>query len=196
MRLGSAPFTLAMIAICVVVYGVDWLMQGTLTRAGALYPPLVQDGQWWRLITSGFLHDIARPQHLLFNMIALLQAGAFVEFCYGTPRYAVIYLVSLLGGSVAAYYTTLGQNVYTLGASGAIMGVFGAMAVLAFKLPQLRRALLQSAILPILLTLGVGAFNPGISNAAHIGGVLTGAFVALVLSPVRGRELAPVDQDA
>jgi rhomboid protease GluP len=193
-RLTTAPFTLAMIAICVVVYAADWLMQGALTQAGALYPPLVQQGQWWRLITSGFLH--ANLPHVLFNMYALLQAGALVEFCYGTPRYATIYLLSLLGGSVAAYYSTLGQNIYTLGASGAIMGVFGAMAVLAFKLPQLRRALLQSAILPILLTLGYGAFNAGISNAAHIGGVLTGVLVAVVLNPVRGRELAPVDQDA
>ncbi len=172
-------------------------MQGTLTRAGALYPPLVQDGQWWRLITSGFLHDIARPQHLLFNMIALLQAGAFVEFCYGTPRYAVIYLVSLLGGSVAAYYTThAGTERLHARRFGSDHGRVRRDGGPGVQTAQLRRALLQSAILPILLTLGVGAFNPGISNAAHIGGVLTGAFVALVLSPVRGRELAPVDQDA
>ena len=183
-----------MIGICVVVYGVDWLMGGALSNAGALYPPLIQQGQWWRFITAGFLH--LNPPHLLFNMYALFQAGTLVEFCYGTPRYAAIYLLALLGGNAAAYYSTLGQNVATLGASGAIMGVFGAMAVLAFKLPQLRGALLRSAILPILLTLGYGAINPGISNAAHIGGVLTGALVALVLNPVRGRELAPVDQDA
>jgi len=83
----------------------------------------------------------------------------------------------------------LGTPQITAGASGAIMGIFGAMAVLAFKLPPLRRELWQAAIVPIALTLGYGFFNHNISNAGHIGGVITGAIVAALLRPSRGQEM-------
>jgi len=145
----------------------------------------VLHGQWWRLITMGFVHF--GWAHIFFNSYALFQAGALVEYIYGTPRYAVIYSISLLGGSIAAYLTTIGSQVVTAGASGAIMGVFGAMVVLGLKLPPLRRELVQSAVLPILLTLGYGFMNPGISNAGHIGGVITGMLVATLLRPARGQ---------
>ena len=71
----------------------------------------------------------------------------------------------------------------------AIMGVFGAMGVLGFKLPHARRALLQSALFPIVLTLGNGLLNPGISNAGHIGGLIGGVLVAAVLTPARAAML-------
>jgi rhomboid protease GluP len=190
MRLGTAPFTVTMVALCVIIFAVDFFMNGALQPALAVHPASIQQGQWWRLITAGFVHN-GLP-HIFFNMYALLQAGSFVEFCYGTPRYALIYVAALLAGNIAAFVTTLGHDVHTLGASGAIMGVFGAMAILGFKLPRLRGALLQAALLPILLTLGYGLIVPFISNAAHIGGVLAGALVALMLNPVRGRELVPI----
>lgn len=69
------------------------------------------------------------------------------------------------------------------------MGVFGAIAVLGLKVPPLRHVLLNNAVLPILLTLGNGFINPGISNAAHIGGVIAGALVALALRPARAEDI-------
>src|SRR5579872_1289314 len=121
-----------MLFVCWAVFVLDAVLPhsgglGPLSQAGVLFPPLVAAGQWWRLITNGFIHF--GLQHILFNSIALWQAGTVVEFVYGTPRYAMIYLAALLGGSVAAYYSTLGSQSITAGASGAIMGVFGAMAV-------------------------------------------------------------------
>ena len=69
------------------------------------------------------------------------------------------------------------------------MGVFGAMGILAIKLPPLRRELGQAAIVPIILTLGYGFLNPNISNAAHIGGVVCGAIMAVLLTPARGQDM-------
>ena len=187
----TASFTTLMLIACWVVFLIDLVLPkgpsglGPLAEAGVLYPPLVLHGQVWRLLTSGFVHF--GFLHILFNSYALFQAGALVEYVYGSPRYAVIYLASLLGGSVAAYLTTIGTQTITAGASGAIMGVFGAMVVLGFKLPPLRRELVQSAALPILLTLGYGFMNPGISNAGHIGGVVTGMLVAALMRPARGK---------
>ena len=191
MRLSTAPLTLVLIAINIVLYGIDYLSGERLSAAFALIPAAVQHGEWWRIITGGFMH--ASWPHVLINMYALFQAGAFVEYCYGTPRYGIIYFIGLIGGGVAAYLTTIATGVPTVGASGAIMGVFGAMAVLGFKLPRLRRELLQAAIFPIVLTLGYGLFIPNISNWGHIGGLLTGSLTAALLNPVRGRELAPIE---
>ncbi|HEY6357067.1 MAG TPA: rhomboid family intramembrane serine protease [Vicinamibacterales bacterium] len=193
MRLGAAPLTLALIIINIILYGINFLSADALNRAFELDPAAVQQGEWWRILTGGFMH--ANWPHVLINMYALLLAGAFVEYCYGTPRYGLIYFAGLIGGGIAAYVTTIATGEATVGASGAIMGVFGAMAVLGLKLSRLRRELLQAAILPIVLTLGNGLFIPQISNWGHIGGLLGGSAMAALLNPVRGRELAPINQD-
>jgi rhomboid protease GluP len=188
----GAPFTTAMLFIFWAVFLLDRLSAhggatGQFMAAGAIVPSLVLQGQWWRLITYGFLHF--NFVHILFNSYALFQAGVFVEYVYGSSRYAAIYTVALIGGGIAAYLDTIGTGAYTAGASGAIMGVFGAMAVLAIKLPPLRRELAQAAIVPIVLTLGYGFFNANISNAAHIGGVVCGAIMAAFLTPARGQDM-------
>jgi rhomboid protease GluP len=188
----GAPFTTAMIGICWLVYALDSFSPhtngfGSVMIAGAIIPTAVLQGQWYRLVSYGFLHF--NLMHILFNSYALFQAGVFVEYVYGSSRYTLIYLVALVGGGIAAYMTTIGTMQVTAGASGAIMGVFGAMAVLAVKLPPLRRELFQAAILPIALTLGYGFFNQGISNAGHIGGLITGVVAAALITPARGRDM-------
>lgn len=196
MRPANAPLTISVIVICWIVFALDHVLDsrggafGPLMVLGAIIPSEVQAGQWWRIFTAGFLHfNLA---HIFFNSYALLQAGSFVEFAFGTARYSVIYFGALIVGGIAAYWSTLGTpETLTAGASGAIMGVFGAMAVLAFKLPALRGALLRSALLPIILTLGYGFTNPYISNAGHIGGVLAGALLALPLQPRIAAPLPP-----
>ena len=193
MNVRAAPVTLTLIAINIIIFVIDQATGGSLSRVGALYPQDVQHGAWWQLITSAFLH--ANLIHIGFNMFALFQAGTFVEFCYGSPRYTAIYFAGLLGGSLLAYLSTINSNIPTLGASGAIMGVFGAMVVLAFKLPPLRGALLRAAVLPILLTLANGINNPGISMGGHVGGLIAGSATALLFNPVRGRQLIPAGQD-
>lgn len=192
MRPRGAPFTTSMIALCWLAFVLDWLSPhqqgiGQFTLNGALFPDAVLQGQWWRLITYGFVH--ANIPHVLINSIALFQAGDFVEYVYGSRRYAIIYLAALIGGGLAAYLSTIGTMTITVGASGAIMGVFGAMGVLAFKLPPLRRELWRAAIFPVVLTLGYGFFNKGISNAAHLGGLITGIVAASLITPAHAREM-------
>jgi membrane associated rhomboid family serine protease len=183
----TSPLTIALVVINIVLYAIDYFTNGALSVRYALYAPAVQQGEWWRVLTYGFMHG-SWP-HVLINMYALLQAGIFVEYCYGSPRYALIYLAGLIGGGVAAYLSTIGTQAATVGASGAILGVFGAMAVLGLKLPQLRSSLLRYAFFPIVLTLGYGLVVPGISNWGHLGGLIAGGTSALLLNPVRGREL-------
>lgn len=192
MKSRSAAFTTSMIAICWLVFVLDSLSPktqgiGEITLRLSLLPDEVLHGQWWRLLTYGFVH--ANLWHILVNSIALFQAGDFVEYVYGSRRYAVIYVVALLGGGLAAYMATVGTASLTLGASGAIMGIFGAMAVLAFRLPPLRKELLRAAVVPVILTLGIGFFTPGISNAAHLGGLLSGIIAASLITPVHGRDI-------
>jgi rhomboid protease GluP len=193
----TAPVTLTMLGLCWAAFIFDFIVtsgnqpNGPLVSLGQIVPVLIQQGQWWRLITSGFIHY--GILHIAFNSYALFQVGLLVEYVYGSPRYLVIYIVALVAGGFAAYYTTIGTNNATAGASGAIMGVFGAMAVLGFKIPHARSVLLRSALMPIVLTLGNGFVNSGISNAGHIGGLIGGVAVAWILTPARLKELAPQD---
>ncbi len=192
MRPRGAVFTTTMIGICWLSFLLDAVSPhqngiGEITQLGALIPEDVLNGQWWRLVTYGFVHD--GFAHVLVNSIALFQAGDFVEYVYGSRRYAVIYLSGLVGGGFLAYLTTVGTGVATVGASGAIMGVFGAMAVLGFKLPPLRRELLRSSAIPIVLVLAYGFFDKNISNAAHIGGLICGVIAASLITPAYGREM-------
>jgi rhomboid protease GluP len=188
----GAPFTTGMIFLLWLVFIVDRLAArgadlGPFMLAGAILPDRILHGEWWRLVSYGFLHFTV--VHILFNSYALFQAGVLVEYVYGSARYAAIYFIALLGGGIAAYLWTLGSNDVTAGASGAIMGVFGAMAVLALRLPPLRRELAQAAFIPILLTLGYGFLNPGISNAGHIGGLISGALAAAFITPARADDI-------
>ena len=190
----TAPVTLTMLALCWIVFGFDFFVtggrqeMGPLVAAGQIVPSLIQAGQWWRIVTAGFIHY--GILHIAFNSYALLQVGILVEYVYGSARFLIIYLTALVAGGLAAYYWTIGSDVATAGASGAIMGVFGAMGVLGLKIPHARSALLQSALFPIVLTLGNG-LRPGsnISNAGHVGGLIAGVLIAAVMTPTRAAAL-------
>jgi membrane associated rhomboid family serine protease len=148
----------------------------------ALMPGLVADGQWWRVLTAGFLHY--GPLHLLFNMMALWVIGRDIEMVLGRTRFLAVYLVSLLGGS-AAVLLFYGANAQVAGASGAVFGLMGGLAVV------LRR--LQVPATQVLVLIGVNVVIsvvlPGISLIGHVGGLLVGAAVtaALVYAPARNR---------
>lgn len=150
---------------------------------GVLYPPPVAGGDWWRLITNGFLHY--GPIHLVVNMASLFIIGRDLEMLFGRIRFLALYLVSLFGGSVAVFLftslemTNTGGMDYarTAGASGAIFGLMGALAVAVFRLK-----------LPVAPALGVIALNlvitftiPDISIFGHIGGLVTGVLVGIGL---------------
>ncbi len=143
--------------------------------------------EWYRVLTSAFLHDPSFLLHIAFNMYALLLFGAGVERLLGGVRYLTLYLVAALGGSVA---TLLFANprVPSLGASGAIFGLFGAYFVMARRL----RADTSQIALLIGINLAIGfAAHSYINNWAHMGGLVAGAAVAFVFTQVpRGRNQA------
>ena len=133
------------------------------------------DGDYWRLITSGFLH--VELMHIALNMLSLFWLGRMIEPALGHVRFVAIYLVSLLGGSLGVMI--LSPDDPTLGASGAIYGLLGAAIVMA---RNRNISLIQSGLLPILalnfiFTLSV----PGISLGGHLGGLVGGLIATFVV---------------
>jgi membrane associated rhomboid family serine protease len=182
--------TPVLIAVNAAVFAWTVVTSGSLARNAAaplfhqwaLVPGAVADGEWWRLVTGGFLHF--GPIHLLFNMMALWVIGRDVETALGHGRFLAVYLVSLIGGSAAVMLLTApGANV--AGASGAVFGLMGALAVL---LRRLRVPLGQVGGL-IAVNLAITFLLPGISVAGHLGGLVTGAAAtaALVYAPADRR---------
>jgi membrane associated rhomboid family serine protease len=132
-------------------------------------------GEYYRLITSAFLHD--GIPHILFNMWALWIVGPALERWLGRTRFVALYALSALGGSVLVYVMTP-VNVSTLGASGAIFGLFGATFALARRLNFDVRWIIGLIVINLAITFVV----PGISWQGHVGGLLTGAAVGGVFA--------------
>jgi membrane associated rhomboid family serine protease len=183
---GRPVVTLTIIVICVVV----WLAQKaspTFSDALAFWPPAARS-QPWRFLTAAFEHDTSAglPLHILFNMYALWVLGQYIEPMLGHARFAALYLVSAIGGSVGYLVMTSPQLdpasgamfwTATVGASGAVFGLFGALIVFNRHLGRSSR--------PLYILLAINAvigFVPGIAWQAHVGGFLTGAAVAAVIT--------------
>jgi membrane associated rhomboid family serine protease len=139
----------------------------------------VAGGEWWRLITSAFLH--ASIIHIAFNMLALWWIGAPVEQYLGRARYIGLYLAAGLAGSAGAL--VFSPNAVTVGASGAIFGILGAMLIIEW---QATGRLGGNAMTLIVLNLVLGfAFNRGggnISIGGHIGGLIGGILATLAFA--------------
>jgi membrane associated rhomboid family serine protease len=119
-------------------------------------------------------------------MLALFQVGTFLERLIGWRRLLAIYTLSLFGGSFAVLYFS-GPYDVTIGASGAIFGVFGALAAIGFRLGRDGRSLIAQTLPIIVLNLAFGFAVTNISNAGHIGGLLTGFVATLAIVRVRRR---------
>jgi membrane associated rhomboid family serine protease len=143
-----------------------------LIRAGVLTPQLVlQDHQWWRIITSGFLHG--GLAHIGLNMLSLYWLGRFIETVLGSSRMLLIYMVSLIVSGLTIVFFSA-WNVPTLGASGAIFGLFGALFAIGIKLGNRGTELVRSNIGILVLNLIFSFTFPGISWQAHVGGLIAG----------------------
>jgi membrane associated rhomboid family serine protease len=166
-------------------------------EAGALWPAAaLVDHQWWRIFTSAFLHG--GLLHITVNMISLWVLGRFIEAVAGSRRMAVIYFVSLIASGLGVVYLSPAAyaTVPTLGASGAIFGLFGALFAIGFKLGrpgmQLIRANIGILVLNLIITFWPGA---GIAWEAHVGGLVAGFLLTLVIYAPPKR-VAPVVVDA
>jgi rhomboid protease GluP len=149
-----------------------------LVRDGGLYGPYVAAGQWWRIFSAAFLH--AGWLHIATNMFALYQVGTFVELLYGRARMAIIYVLAIIGSGIAVCW--FNYDAPTVGASGAIFGLFGALTAAGLRLGKPGRDLVQQSagIIILNLVLGFTVFR-FVSNAAHIGGLVAGALFGFLL---------------
>ncbi len=196
---GAAPATYTLIAINVAAFLAEIVGgggAGSLEGGGkvindfGLNGPEVADGEWWRIVTAGFLH--AGPLHIALNMFALFILGTLLEPGIGTARFLGVYFVSLLAGSLGALL--LDPNETTVGASGAIFGLMSAAFIVARHrgLEQLASQIGFYVILNLAFTFGV----PGISVGGHLGGLVGGAVAALVIVFAERRARRPIPLEA
>ncbi|MBP6823129.1 MAG: rhomboid family intramembrane serine protease [Acidobacteria bacterium] len=197
----AAPVTPILIGVNVAIYLLMTFAAGgdlwrnltggadtfTLLAFGAQNNELLKNGEWFRLITPAFIH--IGLLHLIMNSYVLWTIGPLVEKLYGMSRFLGIYLLSAAGGSLASFinhslkHDTVGASA---GASGAIFGLFGVIAVFSFRyrdeLPPRFLQALKSGVLPAIgINLLIGYSLEYVDNAAHIGGLLTGGLLALVI---------------
>ncbi len=172
----GTPVTWILVGINVLIYLVELADSKIINQfdmvgsAGLNFQPVgVANGEWYRLITSAFLHSTS-PLHILFNMWALIVVGPSLEQALGRARFITVYLLSALGGSVL-FYLIGPPTEPALGASGAIFGLFGAWFVVAKRLRLDARGIL--VLIGINLVISFTISN--IAWQAHIGGLITGA---------------------
>ena len=144
-------------------------------------PPLAEMqsyGQWYRLFTVALMHDQVSdiPYHLAFNVLALHSLGSQIESVLGKSKFFIIFFVSLLAGSLTSAYF-LPFNGYSIGVSGAVFGLFGAILVMGRRYG----IGMQAVLVTVGINLAIGFTVPGIDWRAHVGGLIGGALVARVL---------------
>ena len=203
-----ATFTFVFLIANVFLYLLMWLSGGAmgdvLLAYGAKYNSLIREGEWWRFVTPIFLHvhlPGLGPLHLLSNMYGLFMLGPYVEKLYGSARFTVFWILTGIAGVAASYLAVrpqwargaLGQFLFkpydspSAGASGALFGLMGVLFVFGIKyrheLPDgLKRAFGTGLLPTLLINLFIGYVGRGfIDNAAHLGGLLSGMALALVV---------------
>ena len=179
MNASYAPVTRALIALNVAVY-LATVVQGAAINSpgGSLFfkfvldGPDVKNGGWWRLLTAAFLHE--NLIHIGVNMLSLWFIGPAVEHYLGRVRFLGLYVVAGLAGSAGALIQA--PLTYTVGASGAIFGILGALLILEW---QLTGRLAGNAMTWIVLNLVISFSIPGISWGGHVGGLVGGILATL-----------------
>jgi len=161
----------------------NWIYDHGVLVRNAFYgdgtPAGLAHGEWWRLITAAFLHY--GPIHLGLNMLALWWLGQPVEAALGRVRYVLLYFAAGLAGSAGALI--LSPNAFTVGASGAIFGILGALLVLEY---QVTGSLAGQAMTLIIINLAFSAgFRSNISLGGHVGGLIAGILGAVALVAFR-----------
>ncbi|MEO3855549.1 rhomboid family intramembrane serine protease [Acrocarpospora sp. B8E8] len=171
--------TWTLLIINVVAYFGEIVLGGDFVSEFNTSPGAIEQGEWWRLLTGAFLH--LRPTgtfaitHILFNMWALWAIGPELERRLGHVRFAALYLLSALGGSVAVFLFSIYPSV---GASGAIYGLFGALFVVSRRLGYDARGVVWLIGINVVLTFLI----PGISWQGHLGGLVVGVLVSAVFA--------------
>ncbi|SDL32015.1 Membrane associated serine protease, rhomboid family [Nonomuraea maritima] len=192
-RIVGTPYVTYTILVLIGLVYLLQLASNGVTLALSNLPPAVAIGEYYRLITSAFVHQLGGllPMHLLFNGWAIFAIGPSLERAFGHTRFAALYLISALGGSVLGFWLDP-LNTYTYGASGAVFGLFGAFFVVGRKLRLDVRGIAVIIALNLVITFVLPALsNIRISWTGHVGGLITGTLLAaaLVYAPKANRVL-------
>mmetsp|Transcript_1599 Transcript_1599/g.9858 ORF Transcript_1599/g.9858 Transcript_1599/m.9858 type:complete len:345 (-) Transcript_1599:1170-2204(-) len=191
-------WTDTIVAVCVAGYAAQLLSKDKLLMAGAKVNQLIEAGQLWRLLTPALLHG--NIMHLMVNCYSLQSVGRAVEFLGGSNRFLAAFATSAMCGNLLSYKFNPHPAV---GASGAIFGLMGCLAVFVLRhRQQLGRrgdAQLQSIGRVLMMNLVLGMVSPGIDNWGHLGGLLGGVAFAYLFGPNyvaerRGRKVVQVDR--
>ena len=188
---GRPVVTLTLIGLCVVSFVLQLVLPSWTGRW--LFSPILGFYEPWRFLTAAFLHSPGQYLHIVFNMVALWFVGPTLENTLGRARYITLYLVSAIGGSVGSVLlaTATGSWATTsVGASGAVFGLFGAILVVSKRLGGDVRGIL--VLIGINLALGFVMAN--IAWQAHVGGLVTGGLLAAAYAyaPASRRRLVAV----
>ncbi|MFP3580928.1 rhomboid family intramembrane serine protease [Arthrobacter sp. fls2-241-R2A-200] len=176
---GRPLMTYLIIALCVVVYILQWVLPGDLVFQDFAYANIFAGSEPWRMLTSAFLHSQGFLLHIVLNMYSLWIFGQVLEPLLGRLRFLAVYLLAAVGGSVGfLLLTPTVPPVGLVGASGAIFGLFGALLVVQ------RQRGGQTRQLWVLIVLNgvIGFLVPGIAWQAHLGGLITGAIAAAAIT--------------
>jgi membrane associated rhomboid family serine protease len=192
---GAEPATYVLIGLNVLAFLAEMLGGGSATslsgsgdliRDGGINAFAIEvNGEWWRIVTAGFLH--AGVIHLAFNMFALYVLGSLLEPAVGTARFLGIYFVSLLAGSLGALI--LSPNDLTVGASGAVFGLMAAAFIMA-RHRGIEEVASQIGMFVVLNLVFTFAASSTISVGGHLGGLIGGGVAALVIALFERRRLS------
>lgn len=176
--------TYAIMTICIIMFVLMYIFGNgsedsyTLIKFGANYDILTKSGELYRLFTSIFLH--IGIMHLVCNMYSLFVIGKEIENLFGKWKYLLIYLLSGTCGSMLSL--AFSYNTVSAGASGAIFGLLGALLYFGYHYRTYLGTTIKRSILPVIMfNLVLGFLNPSIDNAAHIGGLVAGILIAMLV---------------
>lgn len=191
LKAAHVPLTLFLIGSNLLIFllmlnagaGLWHSQTGVQLTWGANFGPATQDGEWWRLGSALFLHF--GLIHLTMNLWALWDGGQLVERMYGHWRFTIIYLISGLSGNLLSLVIQ-GNHAVSGGASGAIFGVYGALIVFVWRERQQLdthefRWLFWGGLSFSAASITLGLIIPGIDNSAHIGGLIAGSLLGMLL---------------
>lgn len=178
---GHWPVTWSIIGLCGAVWALQWatwLFTPYDLSSLLGYAPALTQTQPWRMLTSGFVHAMPSPVHLLLNMYTLYLFGRMLEPLLGPWRMTALFLGSVLGGSVGVALWG-DPGVLVIGASGGIFGLFGAMFVFIRHF--------RGSVTPIAVLIGInlvfGFLVAGVAWQAHVGGLVAGALLGVLMLP-------------
>jgi membrane associated rhomboid family serine protease len=181
---GARPIcTYAIIAVTTLVFIGQLIFGDSFTFYGLKINDLIRQGEFWRFVTPIFFH--ANILHIFFNMYALYNIGLQIERPLGYARFLMIYFFSGIAGVFASFLFTATPS---LGASGAIFGLIGALAVFLYRHYRLfgvaGRNMLYNVVFIIIINLVISVSVPEIDLWGHVGGLVTGSALAWLLSPL------------